>query len=70
MSGVLRRSDNSTTVWLNDQPQYGVQKSLTRRDGSPTPNVTVTLPSGKKVILKTGQRYDLNEGRIKDVNEQ
>jgi hypothetical protein len=70
MSGVLRRSDNRTTVWLNDQPQYGVQKSLSPRDGAATPDVTVTLPSGKKVKLKPGQRYDLNEGRIKDVNEQ
>ncbi|MYN30771.1 hypothetical protein GTP69_30655, partial [Duganella sp. CY42W] len=69
MSGVLRRSDNRTTVWLNDQPQYGAQKSTSQRSGATTPNVTVTLPSGKRVTLKAGQRYDLNEGRIKDINE-
>ncbi len=69
MSGVLRRSDNRTTVWLNDQPQYGAQRSTKQRAGAATPDVTVTLPSGKKVILKAGQRYDLNEGRIKDINE-
>jgi hypothetical protein len=69
MSGILRRSDNRTTVWLNDQPQYGVQRSTSQRKGAATPNVTVTLPSGKKVTLKAGQRYDLNEGRIKDINE-
>ena len=69
MSGILRRSDNRTTVWLNDQPQYGVQRSTSQRKGAATPNVTITLPSGKKVTLKAGQRYDLNEGRIKDINE-
>lgn len=69
MSGILRRSDNHTTVWLNDQPQYGVQRSTSQRKGAATPNVTVTLPSGKKVTLKAGQRYDLNEGRIKDIDE-
>jgi hypothetical protein len=69
MSGVLRRSDNRTTVWLNDEPQYGAQKSTSQRPGATTPNVTVTLPSGKKIILKAGQRYDLTEGRIKDINE-
>lgn len=69
MSGILRRSDNRTTVWLNDQPQYGAQRSTSQRKGAATPNVTVTLPSGKKVILKAGQRYDLNEGRVKDINE-
>jgi len=70
MSGVLRRSGSrDTTVWLNDQPQYGAQKSLSQRGGAATPNLTVTLPSGKKILLKPGQRYDLNEGRVKDVNE-
>lgn len=70
MSGILRRSgDNHTTVWLNNQPQYRAQGKLSQRGGAATPNLTVTLPSGKKVTLKPGQRYDLNEGRVKDVNE-
>jgi hypothetical protein len=69
MTGVLRRSDNRTTVWLNGEPQYGAQKNLSQRRGAATPNLTVTLPSGKKITLKAGQRYDLNEGRVKDINE-
>lgn len=70
MSGVLRRSGSrDTTVWLNDQPQFGAQKYLSQRGGAATPNLTVTLPSGKKITLKAGQRYDLNEGRVKDINE-
>lgn len=67
MTGVLRSSDNRSTVWLNGVPQPGLQNQLSRKRGSP--DLTVTLPSGKKIILKPGQRYDLNENRIKDVNE-
>lgn len=71
MSGVLRRSGSrETTVWLNDQPQVSAQNSLAQRGGAAAPGVTVTLPSGKKVELKPGQRYDLNQGRVKDVNEE
>lgn len=70
MSGVLRRSgSHATTVWLNDQPQSSGQNSLAQRGGAAAGGVTVTLPSGKKVMLKPGQRYDLNQGRVKDVNE-
>jgi len=64
MSGVLRSSDNRGTVWLNGVPQPGLQNNLSRQD-----SLTVTLPSGKKIVLKPGQRYDLNQNRIKDVNE-
>jgi hypothetical protein len=71
MNGVLRTSNGRSTVWLNDVPQSGAANTnskLSRRDKN-APAVTVTLPSGKKVVLKAGQRYDLNEGRVKDVNE-
>ncbi|SHN39869.1 hypothetical protein SAMN05192549_11084 [Duganella sacchari] len=67
MNGVLRSSGNRTTVWLNDQPQPGMRQQLQQRADSAL--LTVTLPSGKKIVLKPGQRFDLNEGRIKDVNE-
>jgi hypothetical protein len=68
MNGVLRSSSGRSTVWLNDVPQSGARNKLSKR-GAASPALTVTLPSGKKVILKAGQRYDLNEGRVKDVNE-
>ena len=68
MNGVLRSSSGRSTVWLNDVPQSGAQNKLSKR-GAGAPALTVTLPSGKKVILKAGQRYDLNEGRVKDINE-
>jgi hypothetical protein len=68
MNGVLRTSGGRSTVWLNDVPQSAAQNKLSRR-GPASPALTVTLPSGKKVLLKAGQRYDLNEGRVKDINE-
>jgi hypothetical protein len=68
MNGVLRTSSGRSTVWLNDVPQSGAQNKLSKR-GPTSPALTVTLPSGKKVLLKAGQRYDLNEGRVKDINE-
>ncbi|RZT10808.1 hypothetical protein SAMN05216319_0727 [Duganella sp. CF402] len=62
MTGILRSSNsNRSVVWLNGVPQPGLQAAAS--------GVTVTMPSGKKIKLKPGQRYDLNTGRIKDVNE-
>jgi hypothetical protein len=68
MNGVLRTSSGRSTVWLNDVPQSDTQNKLSKR-GPASPALTVTLPSGKKILLKAGQRYDLNEGRVKDINE-
>lgn len=68
MNGVLRTSGGRSTVWLNDVPQSAAQNKLSRR-GPASSALTVTLPSGKKVLLKAGQRYDLDEGRVKDINE-
>lgn len=68
MNGVLRTSSGRSTVWLNDIPQSGQQLKVVQRARS-APQLTVQLPSGKKVLLKPGQRYDLAEGRVKDINE-
>lgn len=68
MTGVLRSSDNQITVWLNGTPQPYLQGALTPPGAGPAA-LTLALPSGTKVILKPGQRYDLNERRVKDVNE-
>lgn len=60
MTGVLRSSDNRSVVFLNGVPQPGLHAGA---------QLLMTMPSGKKILLKPGQRYDLNENRIKDVNE-
>lgn len=66
MNGVLRSSTGRSTVWLNNQPQRGAANKFTNRDSKA---VTVTLPSGKRIVLRPGQRYDLSDGRVKDVNQ-
>jgi hypothetical protein len=60
MTGTLRSSDNRSVVFLNGLPQPGLKAGA---------KVLVTMPSGQKILLKPGQRYDLNERRIKEVNE-
>ncbi|MPQ57523.1 hypothetical protein [Duganella sp. FT27W] len=66
MNGVLRSSNGRSTVWLNNQPQRGAANKFTNRDSKA---VTVTLPSGKRIVLQPGQRYDLADGRVKDVSQ-
>ncbi|MBP1204442.1 hypothetical protein JOD97_002484 [Duganella sp. 1411] len=66
MNGVVRSSSGRSTVWLNNVPQSGPQNKFSNRNSKA---LTVTLPSGKKVLLRPGQRYDLADGRVKDINE-
>ena len=66
MNGVLRSSNGRSTVWLNNQPQRGAANKFSNRDSKA---VTVTLPSGKRIVLQPGQRYDLADGRVKDVSQ-
>ena len=66
LNGVLRTSSGRSTVWLNNVPQSGAQNKFSNRNNKA---LTVTLPSGKKVLLQPGQRYDLADGRVKDINE-
>lgn len=66
MNGVLRSSNGRSTVWLNNQPQRGAANKFINRDSKA---VTVTLPSGRRIVLQPGQRYDLADGRVKDVSQ-
>ena len=66
MNGVVRSSSGRSTVWLNNVPQSGTQNKFSNRNNK---SLTVTLPSGKKILLRPGQRYDLVDGRVKDINE-
>jgi len=66
MNGVLHSSNGRSTVWLNNQPQRGAANKFTNRDSKA---FTVTLPSGKRIVLQPGQRYDLADGRVKDVSQ-
>ena len=66
MNGVVRSSSGRSTVWLNNTPQSGPQNKFSNRHNKA---LTVTLPSGKRILLRPGQRYDLGDGRVKDINE-
>lgn len=70
-SGVLRRSDGKTTVWINNQPVHDRESAGTaaivgrvRPDGS----VTLQVPqSGRSVILKPGQSVELLSGNVEEA---
>ncbi len=66
MNGVLRSSNGRSTVWLNNVPQRGAANKFSNRDSKA---VAVTLPSGRRIVLQPGQRYDLADGRVKDVGQ-
>ena len=69
-SGVLRRSDGKTTVWINNQPVHDRESAgaaaivgRVRPDGS----VTLQVPqSGRSVSLKPGQSVELLSGAVEE----
>jgi len=69
-SGVLRRSDGKTTVWINNQPVHERESAgaativgRVRPDGS----VTLQVPqSGRSVSLKPGQSVELLSGAVEE----
>jgi len=69
-SGVLRRSDGRTTVWINNQPVHDRESAgaaaivgRVRPDGS----VTLQVPqSGRSVTLKPGQSVELLGGAVEE----
>jgi hypothetical protein len=69
-SGVLRRSDGKTTVWINNQPVHDRESAgaaaivgRVRPDGS----VTLQVPqSGRSVNLKPGQSVELLSGNVEE----
>ena len=73
-SGVLRRSDGKTTVWINNQPVHDRESAgaativgRVRSDGS----VTLQVPqSGRSVILKPGQSVELLSGAVEEANSR
>ncbi|HEY7743381.1 MAG TPA: hypothetical protein VIA19_10075 [Burkholderiales bacterium] len=69
-SGLIRRSDGKTTVWINNQPVHDRESAgaaaivgRVRPDGS----VTLQVPqSGRSVILKPGQSVELLSGAVEE----
>lgn len=77
LDGIVRRSDGSATVWLNQQPQpvaIDPQRKNKAAAGAVVRSdhgvLTLKLASGKRVPLKPGQRYGLDDGSIKEDREE
>ncbi|WGG52668.1 hypothetical protein [Rugamonas sp. DEMB1] len=68
LNGLVRRSNGKSTVWLNEAAQNDERNDLARAGAGATA-LTVRLPSGKRVLLRAGQRYDTGDGRVKEVHE-
>lgn len=64
LDGVVRPAGGKATVWLNQEPVPEGRRTV-RRDGK----VVLTLPSGQRVVLKPGQRYDEATGEVRDAGQ-
>jgi hypothetical protein len=71
LNGVVRRSDGTATVWLNEKPVQGQRSAeglviAPVRAGAPA-NVTVRLPeTGRSVELKVGQQLEVTSGQVQE----
>lgn len=67
-SGIVRRDDGRSTVWINDRPVPGTAAAAqlqgsarVQQDGA----VTVTLPQQKRSVrLRVGQSIELGSGEV------
>lgn len=64
VTGIVRRSDGTSVVWINGVPQ--TDQAVSRAEGG-TPAATVTLPSGQRATLKAGQAVDVTTGAVGDA---
>lgn len=72
VTGVVRRSDGSTTVWINDRAVTpgrvvdGLEVAPAGRTGVPG-RVTLRVPqTGRSVEIAVGQQYDLTSGTLSE----
>ncbi|RPI46685.1 MAG: hypothetical protein EHM59_06780 [Betaproteobacteria bacterium] len=73
LNGVVRRSDGTTTVWLNNKPvrsgqtEEGLQVAPSTRAAGAGSAVTVRVPqTGTIVNLKVGQQVDVTSGKVEE----
>lgn len=73
VSGVVRRSDGESTVWVNGKPVDGATADglKVRITAGQQAAVIVQEPGqGRTVRLKVGQRADIRSGRIEEAYER
>jgi hypothetical protein len=72
LNGVVRRSDGTSSVWLNNRMLEGKRTAdgLEVTDSKRAPgaaNVTVRVPqAGRNVDLRVGQRLDVTSGKVQE----
>lgn len=71
LDGVVRRSDGTTTVWLNNRLLEGKRTAegleVTAPKHTPAGRVTVRVPqAGRSVDLRVGQQLEVTSGKIKE----
>lgn len=62
VNGFVKRSSGKSTVWVDGEAQDGARNRLS--GPARAPRVTLTLPSGRKVVVKPGQTVDANAGTL------
>ena len=72
LNGIVRRSDGSSSVWLNDRMLEGRRTAdgleVTESRRAPGPgNATVKVPqAGRSVDLRVGQQLDVTSGKVQE----
>ena len=65
VTGIVKRSDGRSTVWINNVPQEDAAIAPDARSGAPS--VTVPLPTGQQATVKAGQQVDVTTGEVRDA---
>lgn len=65
VTGIVKRSDGHSTVWLNNVPQEDAAIKPEARTGAPS--VTVPLQGGQRATVKAGQQLDVTTGEVRDA---
>ena len=72
LNGVVRRSDGSSAIWLNNRMIEGKRTSdgleVTDSKRAPGPaNITIKVPqAGRSVDLRVGQQLDVTSGKVQE----
>ncbi len=74
LDGVVRRSDGTSTVWLNNKPVTGHRTDgglvVSAPSRSAPGDVTLRVPqTGRIIDLKVGQQVEVNSGEVQEGYE-
>lgn len=68
INGIVRRSDGSATIWMNQHPYPTSERANTASSVVQGSTAMLRLPSGKTVRAKPGQDVDLSNGTLHDLS--